>query len=43
MTFRQHHLLTVCAPRELKDLIGQTNLIGKGKPLCKLITGKSNF
>ena len=28
-------------PRELKDLIGQTNLIGKGKPLCKLITGKS--
>ena len=30
-------------PRELKDLIGQTNLIGKGKPLCKLITGKSNF
>ena len=30
-------------PRELKDLIGQTNLIGKGKPLYKLITGKSNF
>ena len=30
-------------PRELKDLIGQTDLIGKGKPLCKLITGKSNF
>ena len=30
-------------PRELKDLIGQTNLIGKGKPLYKLITGKPNF
>ena len=30
-------------PSELKDLIDQTNLISKGKPLCKLITGKSNF
>ena len=30
-------------PREFKDLLGHTNLIGHGKPLLKLITGKSNF
>ena len=30
-------------PRELKDLLGQEKLIGEGKPLFKLITGKSNF
>ncbi len=30
-------------PRELIDLLGQEKLIGEGKPLLKLITGKSNF
>ena len=30
-------------PRELIDLLGQERLIGQGKPLFKLITGKSNF
>jgi len=30
-------------PRKLIDLLGQQKLIGEGKPLLKLITGKSNF
>jgi putative ATPase len=30
-------------PRKLQDLIGQATLIGEGKPLMKLITGKSIF
>jgi putative ATPase len=30
-------------PRKLVDLLGQEKLIGEGKPLLKLITGKSNF
>ena len=30
-------------PRKLEDFFGQTKLIGEGKPLNKLIKGKSNF
>ena len=30
-------------PHKLIDLLGQQKLIGEGKPLLKLITGKSNF
>ena len=30
-------------PRDFKQLLGQATLIGKGKPLRKLVTGKSTF
>jgi len=30
-------------PHKLIDLLGQQKLIGEGKPLLKLITGRSNF